>query len=99
MQQQPWKRKKDGALFAGVCNGFAEAYKTNVDLVRFITVLLFFVSGGTVLLVYIILAIALPLDTNTDQSNYNAASKYKKEIPSVDDDEYAFDPEDYKYKE
>ncbi len=99
MQQQPWQRKKDGAMFAGVCNGFAAAYKTNVDLVRFITVLLFFISGGTVLLVYLILAVALPLDTSTTQSTYNANSKYQKDIPTIEDDEYAFDPEDYKYKE
>lgn len=95
--QKPWRRKRDGAILAGVCNGLADSLDASPDLVRFITVLLFFVSSGTILLVYLVLAIALPLNTDTsttfDKTKQNDTPKM---MPKAEDDEYAFDPNDYK---
>ena len=97
MAQNTWKRSKDGAIVAGVCKGYANAYNVNVDAVRLITVLIFLISSGTALLVYLILALALPLDTNPSTTTSSSTpSNAQKAIPKKDDDEYAFDPEDYK---
>ncbi len=95
--QKPWRRKRDGAVLAGVCNGLADSLDASPDLVRFITVLLFFVSSGTLLLAYIILAIALPLNDDTSTTYHKAQqSEIPKVLPKAEDDEYAFDPDDYK---
>lgn len=53
-------RKRQGAVIGGVCNGLAEAANMDVLMVRMITLILFFVSAGTVALIYCVLWIVLP---------------------------------------
>ena len=47
-------------IFAGVCSGLANHFKIDPFYVRIITVLLLFVSFGTVLIAYLILWIIMP---------------------------------------
>lgn len=49
-----------GAIISGVCQGFARYFDIDVTLVRLVVVLLFFVSGGAMILIYGILMLVLP---------------------------------------
>jgi len=53
-------RKKSGAVIGGVCNGLADTFATDPLMIRMITLILFFVSAGTVALIYCVLWIVLP---------------------------------------
>lgn len=50
----------EGALISGVCLGIARYLQVDVTLVRVIAVLLLFVSGGAMIVVYLILMLLLP---------------------------------------
>jgi phage shock protein PspC (stress-responsive transcriptional regulator) len=50
----------EGALISGVCLGLAQYLKVDVTLLRIIAVILLLVSGGTVILVYLVLMLLLP---------------------------------------
>jgi len=50
----------EGALISGVCLGLARYLQVDVTLVRVIAVLLLFVSGGAMIVVYLILMLLLP---------------------------------------
>jgi phage shock protein C len=50
----------EGALISGVCLGIARYLQVDVTLVRVIAVLLLFVSGGAMVVVYLILMLLLP---------------------------------------
>ena len=56
----PLRRAVDGRMVAGVCAGLADYFDVDVTIVR-VCWLLAFLLGGTGLLAYIILWIALPL--------------------------------------
>ena len=47
-------------MISGVCRGFARYFGLDVTLLRVIAVLLLFVSGGAMILVYLILMLLLP---------------------------------------
>ena len=102
MNNQLMKSANDRIL-SGVCAGIAETYNLDVGLVRFLTVLLFLLTGGTVLLIYIVLALVLP--TRAEGAKVNHANTKtgikKKEINEyeLDESEYIIDPDDYEYKE
>lgn len=102
MNNQLMKSANDRIL-SGVCAGIAETYNLDVGLVRFLTVLLFVLTGGTVLLIYIVLALVLP--TRTEGAKINHANTKtgikKKEINEyeLDESEYIIDPDDYEYKD
>jgi len=49
-----------GKIF-GVCAGFADYFDIDVSLVRVLAVVLIFFTGGTIVLIYLILAIVLPV--------------------------------------
>ncbi|MDF9759503.1 phage shock protein PspC (stress-responsive transcriptional regulator) [Peribacillus simplex] len=49
-------------LLSGVLGGLSEMYKIDVSLLRILTALSCFFTGGIVLLIYIIAAIVLPTD-------------------------------------
>jgi len=53
-------RDPDNAVFGGVSSGLSAYFNLDVLLIRILFFLLIFVSGGTVLLLYIILWIAVP---------------------------------------
>ncbi len=47
-------------MISGVCQGFARYFGLDVTLLRVAAVLLLFVSGGAMILVYLILMLLLP---------------------------------------
>ncbi len=55
-----WMRDEDDAMIGGVCAGIASRLNVSVALVRFLAIVLLFMSFGTALLVYIVLWIVLP---------------------------------------
>jgi phage shock protein PspC (stress-responsive transcriptional regulator) len=50
----------EGALISGVCNGLARSAGLDVTLVRVIAVLLLFVTGGAMILLYAVLMLLIP---------------------------------------
>lgn len=55
-------RRTRNAPLAGVCGGLARHFGVGEGLFRFLAVILLLCSGGTALLIYIVLALALPKD-------------------------------------
>lgn len=50
-------------VFGGVCYGIAKKFDLSPAVVRVITVLFALVSGGSVLLIYLLLCLALPKES------------------------------------
>ncbi len=57
---RPLQQVSEGAIISGVCQGLARYLRVDVTLVRVIAVLLLFISGGAMILVYLILMLLLP---------------------------------------
>jgi phage shock protein C len=57
---RPLQQVSEGALISGVCQGFGRYFQLDVTLLRAIAVLLLFVSGGGMVLVYLVLMLLLP---------------------------------------
>jgi phage shock protein PspC (stress-responsive transcriptional regulator) len=57
---RPLQQVSEGALISGVCQGLARYLGLDVTLLRVAAVLLLFVSGGAMILVYLILVLLLP---------------------------------------
>ena len=57
---RPLQQVSEGALISGVCQGIARYFGLDVTLVRVVAVLLLFVSGGGMILVYLSLMLLLP---------------------------------------
>jgi len=57
---EPWYRKSEGALVAGVCAGLAERFQISVTVIRLAFVLAFLFSFGTGLLLYAVLWVVMP---------------------------------------
>ena len=53
-------RLSEGRMLAGVCAGFAHAYRLDVTITRLVVALLAFFSGGTVVVAYLIAWIIMP---------------------------------------
>lgn len=64
---EPWIRKREGAMLAGVCAGLAERFEISVTVIRLAFVLATLFSGGTGLLLYIVFWIVMPLEDETDR--------------------------------
>ena len=63
--RNPFARKKifrdpQNAMLGGVCSGLAQYLHIDVTIIRLVVVLLFFLSGTTVAIIYIILWIVVP---------------------------------------
>lgn len=57
---RPLQQMSEGAVISGVCLGFAHYFGLNVSALRIITVLLLFLSGGGIILVYLTLMLLMP---------------------------------------
>jgi phage shock protein PspC (stress-responsive transcriptional regulator) len=53
-------RNTDNKVFAGVCSGIAEYYSTDVIIIRAIFIATGLVTGGTAVLLYLILYVWIP---------------------------------------
>lgn len=63
--KRPLYRLPRQGRIAGVCAGLADYFDFDVTLMRVIFVIGIFITGGAVILLYIILAIVLPVDDGT----------------------------------
>jgi phage shock protein PspC (stress-responsive transcriptional regulator) len=50
----------DGAIISGICMGLSRAARLDVTLLRVIAVVLLFVTGGAMILLYVILMLLIP---------------------------------------
>jgi phage shock protein PspC (stress-responsive transcriptional regulator) len=57
---RPLQQVSDGAVVSGVCQGLARFFGLNVTALRVFAVLLLFVSGGGMILVYLALMLLMP---------------------------------------
>jgi phage shock protein PspC (stress-responsive transcriptional regulator) len=57
---RPLQQISEGAVISGVCLGLARYFGLDVTLLRIVAVLLLFVSGGAMILVYLVLMLLLP---------------------------------------
>jgi phage shock protein PspC (stress-responsive transcriptional regulator) len=64
---EPWTRKHEGKMIAGVCAGLAERFEISVTVIRLAFVLAFLLSGGTGLLLYIVLWVVMPAEDEPDR--------------------------------
>lgn len=71
MSEILYRIPREGKIF-GVCAGLASYLNVDVTLVRVIFVLLAFVSGGTAIVVYIVLAVLLP-----EKLHFSAGDRHK----------------------
>ncbi len=60
-------RDPEQSVLGGVCSGLAAYFNMDIAIVRIIVVLLFLITSGGALLVYLILWIAVPKAVNTSQ--------------------------------
>lgn len=56
----PLEQSSEGAIISGVCKGLARTARMDVTLVRVIAVVLLFITGGAMILLYTILMLLLP---------------------------------------
>lgn len=54
------KKSRTDKMLAGVCGGFAEYLGWDSTIVRIIFILLIMMSGGTMVLLYFVLALIMP---------------------------------------
>ena len=59
---EPWTRRRDGAMLAGVCAGLAERFEISVTVIRLAFVVSFLLGFGTSLLLYAVLWVVMPVD-------------------------------------
>jgi phage shock protein C len=62
-------RSRDNRMLAGVCGGLAKYFNWDPVLVRVIAVAAMFVSFCLAIVVYIILAVVVPLEDRVDINN------------------------------
>ena len=60
-----YRLPKQGQI-AGVCAGLGDYFNIDVVIIRLIFVLSTFITGGTMILIYIIMAVILPVSENND---------------------------------
>lgn len=105
--QRQLTRDSSNKVLAGVCSGIANYANLDVGVVRLLTFLLFIFSGGIVLIIYIVLAIALPengpLEMNDKENSTNQFNeKMKKQTHNeyaLDQSEYIIDEDEYKLED
>ena len=60
-------RIREGAMIAGICNGFAAFFNVDVTVVRLIAVILAVITSGGLILAYVILTFVLPEATTGEE--------------------------------
>jgi phage shock protein PspC (stress-responsive transcriptional regulator) len=93
-----YKDSKNGQI-SGVCVGLADYFNMDVSMVRIIMLLIVIFTGFGVVL-YIVLAIALPEKETIygpGEDPVYQEQDVKKKTSNNDDDLYEFNEDDYKY--
>ncbi len=66
-------RSADDRIFAGVAGGLAEYWDADPSLIRIVWAMLVLLSGGIALLVYIVMAMVVPLSPEADATTTGTA--------------------------
>lgn len=92
-------RDDSNVAIAGVCSGFAAYTGLDVGLVRVLTVIITIFSFSSMIIVYLIFALVLPTKTQLEKEGKIARNEpqFKKTQDIDDEDEYAFNEDDYKW--
>lgn len=61
-------RIREGALISGVCNGLAAYFAVDVNIVRFVFLLLAFLTAGTMALVYVAMILLVPVASSPEET-------------------------------
>lgn len=88
-------RDEDNRIIAGVCSGLAKYLNTDPSLVRLGTVVLFFVTGGGILLAYIALAVIVPSENTLPSKASGSMSDFNTRVKKKPVNDFALDPDDY----
>jgi len=67
-----YRLPKQGKI-AGVCAGLGDYFNIDVTLIRLIFVLSAFITAGTMILIYIIMAVILPVSEDEDEQKNSSA--------------------------
>lgn len=59
---EPWTRKEEGSMIAGVCAGLAERFQISVTVIRLAFVLSFLLGFGSSLILYVVLWVVMPME-------------------------------------
>ena len=78
-----WRRPKTGKI-AGVCSGLAEYFAVDVTLLRVAFIIFAFVSGGFGILVYLVLAIVMPVQAGESNDISDNIQELATEAKSVE---------------
>ncbi len=57
---EPWIRKDEGSMLAGVCAGLAERFQISVTVIRLAFVVSFLLGFGSSLILYVVLWVVMP---------------------------------------
>lgn len=92
MNKKTMTKDRSNVAITGVCSGVADYFNIDVSLVRILTVVgaIFF---PVILIVYIVLAFALPYNTDIKRNN-ETVNSYKN-----DENEYEYNEDDFKFDE
>ena len=71
-----YRLPKQGQI-AGVCAGLGDYFNIDVAVIRLIFVLSAFITGGTMILIYIIMAVVLPVSEDVDEQKNSSAKSYE----------------------
>ncbi len=85
----PWSRSREGRVIAGVCAGFAHRLGMSPWIVRAILVFATVITAGLAAVVYVILAITLPVDAEPDGGAESGAETEAELEPQDDNDREA----------
>jgi phage shock protein PspC (stress-responsive transcriptional regulator) len=73
---RPWLRPRDGRKIAGVCIGLADQFGVSVTLIRLAFILGSLFSGGTFVLVYVVLWLVMPNEGDVAGPRGGALDRY-----------------------
>jgi phage shock protein PspC (stress-responsive transcriptional regulator) len=59
---EPWTRRREGAMIAGVCAGLAERFEVSVSVIRLAFVIAALMSFGTGVLLYVVFWVVMPVE-------------------------------------
>lgn len=88
-------RDEDNRIIAGVCSGLAKYLNTDPSFVRLATVVLFFVTGGGILLAYIALAVIVPSENALPTKASGSVNDFNSKVKKKPVNDFALNPDDY----
>lgn len=93
--QKRLMRDEDDRLIAGVCSGLAKYLNTDPSIVRLVTVVLLFITGGGIILAYIALAVIVPSEQSLQGKASGSMQDFNTKVKKKPVKDFALNPDDY----